>query len=144
MDCLLLSCQYLCVLSRPSALDAQLLRQKQAIFTWASNSTNAEVMALQGSNIVLDAADLLKLAAEVPAGRCKLAQLSTCTRLGKILTAGLDNSAQVCACSWACCLPRPCLPTNTMSGHHTLCFGHHGFGTHALIFEYTTLRHVSV
>ncbi|KAL0031111.1 hypothetical protein WJX77_004227 [Trebouxia sp. C0004] len=40
------------------------------------------------------ASDLLKLTAEVPAGRCKLAQLSTCTRLGKILTAGLDNTAQ--------------------------------------------------
>jgi len=95
----LLSCPYLCLLSRPSAPDAQLLHQKQAILTWVSNPTHAEFMALQGSKIVLDAADLLKLAAEVPAGRCKLAQLSTCTRLGKILTAGLDNSAQVCACS---------------------------------------------
>ncbi len=111
-----------------------------------SNCTYAEFMALQGSKIVLDAADLLQLAAETPAVRCKLAQLSTCTRLGKILTAGLDNSAQVCACSQAYHLPESCLPTNSMSGDHTFCFGHQhdGLGTHALNVEYTTPRHVSV
>ena len=120
--CLLLSCWYLCFPSRPSAPDARLLCQKQPIFTWVSNSTHAEFMALQGSEVVFDAADLLKLAAEVPAGRCKLAQLLTCTRLGKILTAGLDNSAQVCACSQAYRVPESCLPTISMSDHHTLCF----------------------
>ena len=51
--------------------------------------------SMNGIKIVLAVADLLRLTMEVPAGRRKLAQPPVCTRLGKILTASLDNGTQV-------------------------------------------------